>query len=128
MSEVFVGIDVSKAQLDIAIRPTGEVSSVANDEAGIASLVARLRELKPTLVVVEATGGFEAAMVAELATVVPVAVVNPRQVRDFAKATGQLAKTDRIDADVLARFADAVRPEARPLKDEETRHLAALVS
>jgi transposase len=80
------------------------------------------------LVVVEATGGLEAALVGEVAVAVPVAVVNPRQVRDFAKATGQLAKTDQLDAQVLARFAEAVRPEPRPLKDAETRHLAALVS
>lgn len=128
MSDVFVGIDVSKARLDVAVRPVGAAWSVANDESGIAELLTRLRELGPTLVVAEATGGLETAMVAELATVVAIAVVNPRQVRDFAKATGQLAKTDRIDAEVLARFADAVRPEPRPLKDEETRHLAAVVS
>jgi transposase len=128
MSDVFVGIDVSKARLDVAARPGGAVWSVTNDEAGIAELLAKLREMNPTLVVAEATGGFEAAVVAELATALTVAVVNPRQVRDFAKATGQLAKTDRIDAEVLARFAEAVRPEPRPLKDEETRHLAALVS
>lgn len=128
MSDVFVGIDVSKARLDVAVRPAGEVWSVTNDEAGIAELLAKLREVGPTLVVVEATGGFEIAMVAELATTLAIAVVNPRQVRDFARATGQLAKTDRLDAEVLARFAEAVQPEPRPLKDEETRHLAALVS
>jgi transposase len=128
MSDVFVGVDVSKAQLDVSIRPTGIAWSVANNESGIAELVARLRTLKATLVVAEATGGLEASMVAELAAAMPVAVVNPRQVRDFAKATGRLAKTDRIDAEVLAQFAEAVRPEPRPLKDEETRHLAALVS
>jgi len=128
MSDVFVGIDVSKAQLDVAVRPSGAAWSVTNDEAGIAQLVARLKELGPLLVVVEATGGLEVALVGELAAVVAVAVVNPRQVRDFAKAVGQLAKTDRIDAQILARFAEAVRPEPRPLKDEETRHLAALVS
>ena len=128
MSDLFVGVDVSKARLDVAVRPTGEVWSVTNDEHGIAELLTRLRELRPTLVVAEATGGLEGAMVAELATAVPIAVVNPRQVRDFAKATGQLAKTDRLDAVLLARFADAVRPELRPLKDEQTRELAALVS
>lgn len=128
MSEVFVGIDVSKAQLDVATRPDGATWTVTNDEAGIAALVARLREMKVTLVVVEATGGYEAAMVAQLALAMPVAVVNPRQVRDFAKATGQLAKTDRLDAMVLARFADGVRPEPRPLKDDETQHLTALVA
>jgi transposase len=128
MSELFIGVDVSKARLDIAVRPTGEAWSTNNDEAGIAALVTRVTELGATLVVVEATGGLEVAMVAELATAVPVAVVNPRQVRDFARAMGQLAKTDAIDAEVLARFAEAVKPDPRPLKDEETRHLAALVS
>lgn len=128
MSDVFVGVDVSKARLDVAIRPAGAAWSVANDEEGIAQLVTRLKELAPKLVVVEATGGLEVALVAEVATVVAVAVVNPRQVRDFAKALNQLAKTDRIDAEVLALFAEKVEPEPRPLKDEETRHLAALVS
>lgn len=128
MSELFIGVDVSKARLDVAVRPTGEAWSTDNDEAGIAALVTRLTKLGATLVVVEATGGLEVAMVAELAAAVPVAVVNPRQVRDFARAMGQLAKTDRIDAEVLARFAEAVNPDPRPLKDEETRHLAALVS
>jgi transposase len=128
MSEVFVGIDVSKATLDVALRPSGDGWSVANDEEGIATLVGKLRDRGVAIVVVEATGGLEAALVAELAAVVPVVVVNPRQARDFAKATGQLAKTDRIDAAVLARFGEAVRPEPRPLKDEQTRHLAALVS
>lgn len=128
MSETFVGIDVSKAQLDVATRPDGTTWTVSNDEAGIGALVARLRELHVTLVVLEATGGYEAAVAAQLALAMPVAVVNPRQVRDFAKATGQLAKTDRLDALMLARFAEAVRPEPRPLKDEETQHLTALVA
>jgi len=128
MSETFVGIDVSKASLDVAVRPSGESWVATNDEAGIGELVARLMKLGTTLVVVEATGGLEIALVAELAAAMPVAVVNPRQVRDFAKATGQLAKTDQIEAAVLARFGEAIRPEPRPLKDEETRHLAALVS
>jgi len=88
---VYVGIDVSKARLDVAVRPEGSVWSVSNDEAGIAELLERLREVKPTLVVAEATGGFEVAVVAELATAMTVAIVNPRQVRDFAKSTGQLA-------------------------------------
>ena len=128
MAEIFVGIDVSKARLDVAVRPQAASWSVANDDQGIAELVRRLGELSATLVVVEATGGFEAAVVAELATVTAVAVVNPRQVRDYAKAIGRLAKTDAIDAEVLARFGEAVRPEPRPLKDEETAHLAALVA
>lgn len=128
MSDVFVGIDVSKAQLDVAVRPSGATWTVSNDGPGIAELVAKLRTLAGTLAVVEATGGFEAAVVAELALVMPVAVVNPRQARDFAKATGQLAKTDRLDAMVLARFAEAVRPEPRPLKDEDAKLLTALVA
>ena len=95
----FVGIDVSKARLDVAVRPSGEAWSHANDEPGIAALVARLEPLAPDLVVLEATGGLERAAVAALALAgLPVAVVNPRQVRDFAKATGQLAKTDALDA------------------------------
>ena len=128
MSETFVGIDVSKAQLDVATRPDGTTWTVSNDEAGISALVARLRELDVKLVVLEATGGYEAAVVAQLALAMSVAVVNPRQVRDFAKATGQLAKTDRLDAMMLARFADAVRPEPRPLKDDEALYLTALVA
>ena len=95
----FVGIDVAKAQLDIALRPTGERWAVANDDAGIAALVARLQALLPTLIVLEATGGYQRAVVAALAAArLPVAVVNPRQARAFAKATGQLAKTDALDA------------------------------
>ena len=128
MSDIFVGIDVAKAQLDVAIRPEGATWTVNNDETGIAALVAQLRERQVTLVVLEATGGYEAAVVAELALAMPVAVVNPRQVRDFARATGQLAKTDKLDAMMLARFADAVRPEPRPLKDDDTQYLTALVA
>ena len=128
MSEIYVGVDVSKATLDVAVRPSGEAWSVSNDGAGVASLVARLTTLAPTLVVVEATGGLETFMVAELATVVPVAVVNPRQARDFAKAIGRLAKTDRIDSELLARFGEAIQPEPRPLKDEQTEHLSAMIS
>ncbi len=124
---IFVGIDVSKAQLDIAIRPTGEKISLTNDKAGIKALVKRLAKLQPTLIVLEATGGLErqvtrAVVSAELAVV----VVNPRQVRDFAKATGELAKTDTIDAAVLAHFAEAVRPQIRPLPDALTVELRAL--
>jgi transposase len=126
---MFVGIDVSKAQLDVAIRPTSERASVANDQAGIKALVKWLDKIHPTLIVLEATGGFErqvthALVSAELAVV----VVNPRQVRDFAKATGQLAKTDRIDADVLAHYAEAVRPQLRPLPDAVTLELRALIA
>ena len=99
---IFVGIDVSKARLDVAIVPSGERESVVNDESGITSLIKRLVGLNPALIVLEATGGIERAATRGLASAeLPVVVVNPRQVRDFAKATGQLAKTDRIDAWVL---------------------------
>jgi len=120
----YVGIDVAKAMLDVAIGSAGEVVQVENDEAGIAQLIERLREIAPTLVVLEATGGYESLVAGALAgDGIDVAVVNPRQVRDFAKATGVLAKTDRIDARVLARFAEAVRPEPRPLPTEEAKEL-----
>ena len=128
MSGLFVGIDVSKARLDIAVRPSGEVWSVSNDEAGFGELVPRLQALKPTLIVLEATGGYQAPAVAALSIVgLSVAVVNPRQVRDFGRATGQLAKTDVLDAEVIARFAEALRPEPRALPDDETVALNALV-
>lgn len=124
----FIGIDVSKATLDFHTRPSGEVLHVGNDADGIATLVARVVELAPTLVVLEASGGLEHPLAAALAAArVSVAVVNPRQVRDFAKATGKLAKTDAIDASVLAHFAEAIRPEARPLPDEKTHELAELL-
>ena len=127
--ERFVGVDVSKASLEVAVRPGGERWSTANDEREMPSLVERLRQIGPTLIVVEATGGLQTLVVAELSMAgLPVAVVNPRQARDFAKATGRLAKTDPIDADVLAHFAQAIRPEVRELKDEETQLLTALMS
>lgn len=127
--QLFVGIDVAKAQLDIALRPTGERWEVTNDEAGIATLVAHLQAMVPTLIVLEATGGYQRAVVAALAAGgLPVVVVNPRQTRDFAKATGQLAKTDRLDARALAHFADAVRPAPRPLPDAQTEELRALLA
>lgn len=126
---LWVGIDVSKEHLDAAASPTGEVWQVRNDEAGIAELVTTLKGQGVTLVVVESTGGIEAPVAAALTLAgVPVAVINPRQARDFAKALGRLAKTDRIDAQVLARFAEAVRPEPRALPDEEAQELAALVA
>ena len=126
--EVFVGIDVSKAVLDIAVAPTGETWSVANSTEGMQQLVRKLGEISPSLIVLEATGGLERRAVAALAGAsLPVVAVNPRQVRDFAKATGQLAKTDAIDAAVLAHFADRIRPKVRPLRDEETQELEALV-
>ena len=125
---IFVGIDVSKAKLDVAIRPSDEIESVRNDGAGIESLVKRFIEIGPALIVVEATGGFEREVMRALASAeLPIVAVNPRQVRDFAKATGQLAKTDHIDAGILARFAEAVRPSVRPLPDEVTLELRALV-
>lgn len=124
----FVGIDVSKAQLDVAVRPSGETWAVAHDEAGLGALVARLRKLGPTLIVLEATGGLEVALAGVLAAApLPVAVVNPRQVRDFARSTGALAKTDRLDAQSLARFAEAVRPEPRPLPDAQAQELSAVL-
>ena len=121
----FIGIDVAKRQLDVAERPSGARWSASNDEAGIAGLVARLWESGPiTLIVLEATGGYEIPVVAALtASGLPVVVVNARQVRDFARAVGQLAKTDAIDAAVLAHFAEAVRPAVRPLPDELTQAL-----
>lgn len=125
----FVGIDVSKHRLDIHARPSGEQWSVTNDARGHAELAHKLTSLSPTLVVLEATGGYQAAVAAELgANKLPVAVVNPRQVRDFAKATGRLAKTDAIDAAALAHFAESIRPEPRPMPDELTLELQALVT
>jgi transposase len=130
MSDVpcFVGIDVAKAQLDIALRPSGERWAVPNDASGVAALVARAQTLNPTRIVLEATGGLERAVTSALATAgLPVVVVNPRQVRDFARATGQLAKTDALDARVLAHFADVIRPTPRPLPDAQTQELRALL-
>lgn len=126
---VFVGIDVAKATLDVALRPSGEHWSLANESAAIATLVTTLQHHVPALITLEATGGFEHAVVAALAAAgLPLVVVNPRQVRDFARATGQLAKTDAIDAHVLALFADRVRPEPRPLPDDATQALDALLT
>src|SRR3954462_10994483 len=123
----FVGIDVSKQRLDVHARPSGE--SFATDDEGVAGLVERLAALAPALVVLEAAGGLEVRLAAALAAAgLPVAVVNPRQVRACARATGRLAKTDRLDAEAIARFAEAVRPPVRPLPDEATRHLGALVA
>lgn len=124
----FVGIDVSKKNLDVATSGAkGDGFSTSNDQAGIDSVVARLKALAPALIVLEATGALEGPCASALAaTGMPVVVVNPRQVRDFAKATGRLAKTDRIDAEVLALFGEAVRPEVRPLPDAASRRLEAL--
>ena len=126
---VFVGLDVAKATLDVAVRPSGETWTVANDEAGMAQLVGQIRGLGATLIVCEATGGYERAAVAALgAAGPPVVVANPRQIRDFAKATGQLAKTDAIDAAILALFAERVRPVARPLPSATAQLLDALLT
>jgi len=125
---IFAGIDLSKAALDVAVRPKGDSWRCGNDETGMAELVGRLQALAPQLIVLEATGGLERLVVAALALAgLPLAVVNPRQVRDFAKATGQLAKTDALDAAVLAHFAEAIRPVPRPLPDAQSQALAALV-
>ncbi|QJR37154.1 IS110 family transposase [Gemmatimonas groenlandica] len=126
---MFVGIDVAKAELVISVLPSAERFTVENDERGVRTLVQRVASNRPQLIVLEATGGYELLAVAALAAAsLPVVVVNPRQVRDFAKATGQLAKTDRIDADILARFADVVRPEVRLIPDAAAHELDALLT
>ena len=126
---LLIGIDVAKAELAIAARPRDERWTVANDERGVKTLVDRFTTDRPELIVLEATGGYELLVVAALAAAaLPVVVVNPRQVRDFARATGQLAKTDRIDADVLALFAERVRPEVRPIADDAAHELDALLA
>ena len=127
--ESFVGIDVSKNTLDLRIEPAGEAMHVAYDDQGIAQVCRRLVEALPTLIVMEATGGLETRLAGELAAKgLPVAVINPRQARDFAKATGQLAKTDRVDAAILCAFARAIRPAVRPLKSADARELDDLVN
>jgi hypothetical protein len=127
-NECWVGIDVAKAHLDVATWPAVERLRVARDEAGLAELVAWLQARPPSLIVLEATGGLETPVVVALVEVhLPAAVINPRQARDFAKALGRLAKTDALDAEVLARFGQALRPEPRPWKDEETQELTALI-
>lgn len=128
-NESFVGIDVAKSTLDARLEPVGESLHLTYDEPGVAELKKRLLALSPTLIVMEATGGLETRLACELAgSGLPVAIINPRQARDFAKATGQLAKTDRVDAAVLCAFAKAIRPAVRPLKDEQTRELDDLVT
>jgi len=127
--ESFVGIDVSKNTLDLRIEPAGEAMHVAYDDQGIAQVCRRLVEALPTLIVMEATGGLETRLAGELAAKgLPVAVINPRQARDFAKATGQLAKTDKVDAAMLCAFARAIRPAVRPLKSADARELDDLVN
>ena len=126
---VSVGVDVSKATLDVQVRPTDAQWRAANDDDGIRDLVAQLRAFVPAQIVIEATGGYERAVVGALAAAgLPVVVVNPRAVRDFARATGQLAKTDQLDAGILARFAEQVRPAIRPLADAEHQELEALLT
>ena len=125
----YVGIDVAKDRLDVHVRPDGEAFVVARDDEGLNTLRTRLAAVRPALVVFEATGGLQTRVAGDLAAAgVPVAVVNPRQVRDFARATGRLAKTDRIDAEVIALFAEAVRPPVRPLSDADAQALKALVA
>ncbi len=125
----YIGIDVAKGHLDLAAHSSGDAWRVTNDDTGINAIVTHLGELDPTLIVVEPTGGLELPLTTALAAAgLPLAVVNPRQVRDFAKATGRLAKTDRLDAQVLAHFAQAVQPTPRPLPDAQTQELSALLA
>ena len=129
MDFIAVGIDVSKDHLDIAVRPGGEAFTVERNAAGVEQLAERLRMVSPHVVALEATGGFETVAAATLAAAgLPVVIVNPAQVRAFAKAIGQRAKTDPIDAAVIAHFAEATKPQVRPLPDEATRLLADLVA
>lgn len=126
---MMVGLDVAKAELVVAVRPSGEQWTVGNDEAGVQALAERLRAASPELIVCEATGGYELLAVGALLTAgLPVVVVNPRQVRDFARATGELAKTDRLDAGILALFAERVRPAVRPLPDADAHELTGLLA
>jgi len=127
--ELFIGIDVSKDRLDICVRPSGETFVVTRDDEGLERLVERLRALAPALVTLEATGGYETVVASALAAEhLPLAVVNPRQIRDFARSTGKLAKTDRLDAAAIAHFAEAVRPAARRLADGQAQALGELVA
>jgi transposase len=129
MEPVYVGIDVAKDRLDVHVRPTGEAFALTRDAAGLEALGERLAKLKPALVVLEATGGFEMAVAAALAAArLPLAVVNPRQIRDFARATGRLAKTDALDAAAIAHFAAAVKPAVRALPEAAAQALGELVA
>jgi transposase len=129
MDAIVVGIDVSKDRLDVAVRPSGDVFVVGRDAEGLDALIARLKPLALAAIAVEATGGYETVVAASLSAAgLPVVVVNPAQVRAFAAAVGKRAKTDAIDAGVLAHFAEATKPQIRPLPDEETRLLADLIS
>lgn len=129
MTDYFIGIDVSKATLDVAVIPSNEEASVANNEAGCRDLVVMFRSIKPKLIVLEATGGLQNQIAAMLiAEGLPVAIINPRQLRNFARATGKLAKTDRIDAKTIARFGEAIKPEPRPFKNDDDQELTALIT
>jgi transposase len=128
-TQSFVGVDVSKAELEIYVRPGGASWTVSNDAEGHTQLVRRLKGIAPTLIVLEATGGLERAVTYAMAEAeLPVFVANPRQTRDFARAIGLLAKTDHLDAQALAHFADAVEPELRDLPDQDTRDLSSLIT
>jgi transposase len=125
----FIGIDVAKDRLDVHVRPSAETFTATRDETGLASLVERLCAIAPALVVIEATGGYETVVASALAAArLPLAVVNPRRIRDFARATGKLAKTDALDAAAIAHFAEAVRPPVRPIQDEEAQALGERVA
>lgn len=127
--DCFVGIDVSKERLDVHLRPSGEAFDVPRHAEGLERLVERLAGLRPVLIVLEATGGFEITVAAALAAAgLPLAVVNPRQIREFARSTGRLAKTDRLDAEAIALFAERVRPEPRPIAGAEAQALGELVA
>jgi transposase len=129
MDAQYVGIDVSKDRLDVHVRPSGEAVVVARDDKGLATLLARLQAIRPRLIAVEATGGYETVVAAAVGGAgLPLAVVNPAQVRHYAQALGKRAKTDPIDAEMIARFAEATRPEPRALPDEATQMLAELVA
>lgn len=128
-SPCFVGIDVSKDSLDVCVRPLDQEWSLANNSKEIAGLVSKLKQLAVERIIVEATGGLETQLATQLAAAeLPVVIINPRQARDFARATGQLAKTDRLDARVLAHFGEAIKPELRPLPSDQSRKLEALLT
>jgi len=127
--KVYIGIDIAKASMDMAQHPDGERWSFTNDDRGISEAVSTLRKLSPALIVMEATGGIEAPLVAALAVAeLPVVIVNPRQIRDFAKAMGKLAKTDVLDAQVMAYFAATVQPKLRTLPDAQSKEFAAILA
>jgi len=127
--EVYIGIDVSKTELDVAVWNTTKYYQFSNDAKGIKALLGKVTQLSPTLIVLEASGGLEMAIVQAMVEAgLPAVIINPKRIRDFARSIGQLAKTDKIDAQVLAHFAKAVKPELRPLKTQEEAHLKALMT